>query len=231
MNSFLKEIYGFLKTNYYILIIGFIWISSIIYSSGFLQSLEVIIIFLSHLVADILMSLMVVEFMKWNIMQWYKYQLGWSIIFLLIWLYSLVFHNDSIYLIPSLIYFPVILINMYEYKNKTKIKWLNLPIIFGYALFLFIFTIIYYNIKDIAVIVQFIGVLFFAVALHIKERKIMLITWIFTIILMVLGWIIKLYDEIIIQGIVNWATFSYTILPIVVLVWFIKWLKTEIKQK
>jgi len=222
MLKFLKTLHSFLKENYYILIIAIVVMVPIILTQQINTIFETLFILFSHLIADIFMVLMVDSFSKWKIYQWYIYQLIGSIIFLLIGIYSYLFHNDSIYLIPSLIYFPVVFKNIYEYKSKNKIKIFNEYIISIYWFILFICTLSFYNISSIATIIQFLGVLFFAVILSFKNQKLINTGWIITISLMILGWSLKIYNEAFIENIINWATFSYTILPLVVLIGFIK---------
>ena len=114
MNNFLNKLKIFLKENYYIIIIGFIVMIPIIITQKIDIIFETLWVLLGHLTADIFMVLMVDSFSKWKILKWYIYQLIGSIIFLIIWIYSYLFHNDYIYLIPSLIYFPVVFKNIYE---------------------------------------------------------------------------------------------------------------------
>lgn len=222
MKLFLQELKNFLIKEYYIFIIWFIALIPIIISNDIKSLVEVLLIFNFHLIADIFMAMMIWLIVSWKLLKWYIYQMYGSIIFLLIGLYSLFIHNDAIYLIPSLIYFPVVLKNIYEIKYNKEIKILNQFSILIYWILLFIFTILYFNIQEIYTIIQFMWVLFFAIVLNLRNKKVLKIGGLITIWLMILGWIIKLYYEITIDWIVNWATFSYTILPFVVFISFYK---------
>jgi len=217
----MSELKKFFKENYYVLIIWIIALIPILYSY-WLSAVEILIIFVSHFIADIFMTFMVINFSKWNMLKWYIHQFMWSFIFLLIWLYSFYFHSDAIYLIPSFVYFPVILKNIYELYYKKEIKIINMYTLWLYGWSIFTYALCKYEITDISTIIQFIGVLFFAVILNIKNQKTLRIMWIIMVSFMILWWILKLYNEIVLNNILNGATFSYTILPLVVLISFIK---------
>lgn len=228
MNSFLFEIKNFSKNYYFIYVISLLTIIQLLLTKWFISSLEVIIILIFHLIADILMTIMVKKFWENKFLEWFYYQLYWTIIFTIIWIYSYIFHNDIIYLLPNLIYTPVVLKNIYEIKTNKKINFLNKYTILFLAIFIYLFVLIRYNLlNNISMLIQFTWVLFFAVVLNYNNKKILNYWWILCLLLMIFWWFLKLYNEIFFLWVINWATFSFTILPSVVLLWFLKNLKNN----
>ena len=215
MQKFLYEIKKFSKNNWWIYLI-FLACLFVIYKTNSWNLLEVVLVFFFHFLWDIFIMMMwdylVVKEEKKAL---YSQTVSF-IIFSLIGIYAWITKNNWNYLIPqSLFIWPLI-----KWFCR-KIKFANYKFLIFIWVIVFSFYYYFWLIQNIWTIIQILGFIIFPIALVLDNEKLKYffsLIWIFFIFL---GSAYFLYLWFINKNIV-WTDLSYTLLPLTVLVVYLK---------
>ncbi len=223
MNLLLKEIKKFFKQNWWVFIIFSICLFIIWYTNKW-NIYEVLIIFLLHFSWDLLIMMM------WDYYSIKKYKKGsiaqfWSsFIFTIISLYAWFFSGKWYYLLPQISFWLSAIKSYFKEVRKKDLLFINWWLLIIINL---IIIIIDYYLGFIGTIYYFIQILwfaFFSTALSLKNQKIkyfLSLIWIF----MVPFWaMISVFNSYNIWEI-KWIDISYMLLPLTVLVVYLKNIK------
>lgn len=221
MNLLIKELKKFSKQNWWIYAI-FIICLFIIHKTETWNIIEVFLVFLFHFIWDICVMMMWGFYSKKENKKALYAQIWSFIIFWLIWIYAWMTDWKWSYIVPQILFFwPII-----KWFN-IKIKWLNSY--FMIVVWIFVFILYYYLwlIENISVIIQILWFIIFPTSLIINNNKykyFWTLIWIFLIFIW--SWIM-LYNWFV-ESKVVWTDLSYTLLPLTVLIYYIKLIKKYI---
>jgi hypothetical protein len=223
----LKELKIFAKSNWWIFIV-FILCLILIYYTNSWNIIEVSIVFFLHFLGDLSVMIMVYYFSIKNNKYWAWFQIIQFFIFTILWLYAWFSAWKWHYLLPQIVFIlPAIKSYFLEFKWKN-ISLLNAKT--SIFLNIFIIFINYYLglLSSINNIIQIFWFFFFSFALILiweKEKYIYSLIWIF---LITLGSFLSVYKSFLVSDI-KWIDISYFLLPLTILVFYIKNFKQFIK--
>ena len=227
MNILIKEIKKFSKENWWVYIIFFIALT-IIFITEKWNIFEVILVFVCHFLGDLLMMMM------WHYYSVKDYKKGaisqaiWNIIFLIIGLYAIFSSGEWQYFLPTFA-FIMWAVKTYFLQVKSKdIKFLNVQsVIFLNIIILIIY--IYFNLFDTFYsVIQFVGFCIWATGLIIQESKKRYIFYVLGTFLIAVGSVIWVYYNFLDWNI-KWTSISYFLLPLTVVVFYLKNIKKYLK--
>ena len=223
----LKELKIFAKSNWWIFIV-FILCLILIYYTNSWNIIEVSIVFFLHFLGDLSVMIMVYYFSIKNNKYWAWFQIMQFFIFTILWLYAGFSAWKWHYLLPQIVFIlPAIKSYFLEFKWKN-ISLLNAKT--SIFLNIFIIFINYYLglLSSINNVIQIFWFFFFSFALILiweKEKYIYSLIWIF---LITLGSFLSVYKSFLVSDI-KWIDISYFLLPLTILVFYIKNFKQFIK--
>ncbi len=213
---FLKELKNFVKKNYWVIVLFLICLWLIWYTnSGNL--LWIIFIFVLHFIADIFMMIMqdyyVINNEKYAL---YAQTISFAI-FSFIGLYEGVFYNKWVYSVPQLLFVWPLIKWYFGLKNVNFLFYIS----WGIAIFIYLYFWLINNFWDLVQLFGFILFPLWLIQSNEKLRYFLSLVWIFFISL---GSFYQLYMWIISHN-VSGADVSFFLLPLVVLVYFMKDIK------
>jgi len=222
MNILIKEIKKFSKENWWVFVMFFICLF-LIYITNSWNLLEVSTVFWFHFLWDLCVMIMWNYYANNENDKALKAQTGSFIIFGLIWIYTGLTSWKWNYLIPQLLfcwpiikwYFPKI--KFIDYKFISFIWILVLILYFSFGL-----------INNIWIFIQILWFIIFPISLVINNEKIKYFWSLIWIIFIFLGSITFLYNGFIEKNII-WTDLSYTLLPLTVVVFYLKNIKKYLK--
>lgn len=229
MNIFFSQTLLFCRDNRWIFLIFFISLLFIWITNSW-NIIEIFLIFILHFIWDIFIMMMWYQFLKWNIRDWTIYQISSIIIFTLIWIYALIFNWKSNYLIANF-WFMFSAISSY-YNNilnkKTFILWkISFLILSLFILWIYINNWLINNIWDLFQLLWFLIFPFFLLFRNEKIKYLWSFCWIFFITI----WSFTLTYYSFLSSNITWVEISYALLPLTVLVYYIKNIKEVIYLK
>ena len=223
MNTLLKEIKSFSKQNWWIYIV-FIICLIVIFITEKGSLLEVTLIFISHFLWDLLMMMMWGYYADKKFKEWAISQALWNIVFLLIWIYAIFKSAEWQYFLPTFA-FIMWAVKTYFLQVKSKdLKFLNVQSVV--LLNVFIAGIyIYFNLfESYYSVIQFIGFCIGSSWLILQKSKPRYIFYVLGTFLIWVGSAIWVYINFLDWNVL-WTSISYTLLPLTVVVFFLKNIK------
>lgn len=218
MNILILEIKKFSKENWWIYIMFFICLF-LIYKTDSWSLLEVSIIFAFHFLWDVFVMMMWDYYTKNENKKALKSQIWSFIIFGLIWIYAWITANKWSYLIPQLLFFwPII-----KWFNP-KFKWLDYKFLSLIWIIVFIFYYSIWLISNIWVFIQILWFILFPIALIIEKERIRYFLSLIWISFIFIWSAFFLYNWFMEKNII-WTDLSYTLLPLTVVIFYLKNLK------
>lgn len=216
----IEEIKTFSKNNWWIYII-FVLCLVIIYKTNTWNIFEISLVFILHFLWDLFVMIMVYYYSIKDNNKWLTFQILNFLVFFSIWIYAWLTAWKWHYLLPDLAFIlPLIKWYFLNFRQKD-IKFLNwkfslfvnaIIILVNYYLWLF---------DSLANIIQIIWFCLFSIWLILdnqKNKDILNMLWIWFI---TLGSFIAIYKSFLIWEI-KWVDVSYALLPLTVLVFYIK---------
>lgn len=219
----LKEIKIFAKSNWWIFVI-FALSLVMIYKTNTGNIFEISLVFCMHFFGDLFVMMMAYYFSVKNNNKRLIFQILQVFVFTSLWLYAWFSAWKWHYLFPQIVFIlPAIKLYFLEIKGKN-IDYLNWKL--SFILNLLIIVVNYYLnlLTNIFSFIQIVWFVFFSIGLILindKEKYLFSLVWIFFISL---GWLNVVIDSFLISNI-KWIDISYTLLPITVLVFYLKNLK------
>ncbi|MEA3304417.1 MAG: hypothetical protein U9Q15_01465 [Patescibacteria group bacterium] len=113
-----------LRQSWWIVLLFFLSIY-LVYSSATGSITEIVIIFVLHFLADVLMMMVFSAYSKRDFAHGGLYLITSSSIFMGIGIYSGLAHGQWQYLIPSLVFMPVSIKNFIHYRYKKELSFIN----------------------------------------------------------------------------------------------------------
>ncbi len=223
MKEIVSELKNFLKLEWWVFIIFFICLV-FIFATKTWNIWEILIVFLFHCVWDIFIMTMWKCYSNWDLRKWGIFQLLWNLTIWFIWFYSWIFNWKWNYVVAQVWFYYSALRNY-----LLNVKWKRLDFL-DWKLFLilmFLVSFFYYYfwfITSFWVFIQFLWFVIFPLWLILDNDKNKFFVSIFWIFIMTLGSVIILYESYL-KGNIIWVDISFTLLPLTVLVSYIKNLK------
>jgi len=223
MNILLKELKKFSKENWWIYVI-FIFCLFVIWYTDKWDMVEVIFVFFAHFLWDLFMMMMWDYYWKKQLKNGAISQAIWNVIFLLIWVYAIYKSQEWQYFLPTFA-FIIWAVKTYFLQVKQKnIKILNIYSIFLLNSIIFIFYIYYGLFETYYSVIQFFGFTIWALWLIMQDSKKRYIYYVFWTFLIALWSFIWIYYNFIDWKIL-WTSISYFLLPLTVVIFYLKNLK------
>jgi len=222
----LSEIKIFSKTNWGIYII-FVLCLVIIYKTNTWNIFEISTVFIFHFLWDLFVMIMIYYFSIKNNKKWLLFQVLNFLVFFSIWIYAWLTAWKWHYLLPNLAFIlPSIKGYFLLFKNKN-LRFLNWKLSILVNIVIFIINYYLWLFNSLANIIQIIWFSLFSIWLILKKEKykdIVSMLWIWFITL----WsFIAIYKSFLIWDI-KWVDISYALLPLTVLVFYIRNFKKNI---
>ena len=218
MNLLLKEFKKFSKENWWVYLM-FLVCLYIIYVTNSGNLLEVSLVFAFHFLWDLFVMMMWDFYAKNENKKALYAQLGSFSIFSIIWIYAWITAWKWSYLLPQLLFiWPII---KWFFND---LKFLNYK--FLIIVWILVFSVYYYLwlITSVWVFIQMLWFVIFPIALILEQQKMKYFLSLIWIFLIFLGSLSFLYDWFINKNII-WTDLSYTLLPLTVVVFYLKNLK------
>lgn len=216
----IKEIKIFIKSNWWIFVI-FVLCLAIIYNTNTGNIFEISIVFILHFLGDLFVMMMAYYFSVKNNNKRLFFQILQSFIFTLLGFYAGFSAWKWHYLLPQIVFIlPAIKWYFLEFKGKN-IKFLNWKLSFLLNLWIILINFYLGLLTNIFSFIQILWFAFFSIGLILikeKQKYIFSLVWIFFI---TLWWLNVVIDSFLISNI-KWIDISYTLLPLTVLVFYIK---------
>jgi len=191
----------------------------LIYKTDSWSLLEVSIVFAFHFLWDVFVMMMWDYYTKNENKKALKSQIWSFIIFGLIWIYTWITANKWSYLIPQLLFFwPII-----KWFNP-KFKWLDYKFLSLIWIIVFIFYYSIWLISNIWVFIQILWFILFPIALIIEKERIRYFLSLIWISFIFIWSAFFLYNWFMEKNII-WTDLSYTLLPLTVVIFYLKNLK------
>lgn len=227
LKNLIHEIKSFFKTNWWIFVI-FILSLIIIYKTNSGNIYEIITVFVLHFSWDLAVMMMFYYFSIKNNKYWVWFQIVQFTVFTLLWIYAWISFGKWHYLLPQIVFIlPSIKGYFIEFKGKN-IKFLNWKLSLFLNIFILVIDYYLWLFNSIYSIIQIFWFFFFSFALILENKKknyIFSLVWIFLITL----WsFLSVYNSFLVSNI-KWIDISYFLLPLTVLVFYIKSFKKIIK--
>jgi hypothetical protein len=223
MDILILEIKKFSKENWWIYIIFTICLITIWYTEKW-SILEVVLVFCAHFLWDLFMMMMWEYYSKKKFKEWAISQALWNIVFLLIWIYAIFKSSEWQYFLPTFA-FIMWAVKTYFLQVKSKdIKFLNIysVLILNLAILL---IYIYFGLFDSYYsYIQFLGFTIWSSWLILQDSKNRYTYYVLGTFLIALGSFIWIYINFF-KWIVLWTNVSYFLLPLTVVIFYLKNLK------
>ena len=223
MNILLKELKKFSKENWWIYII-FVFCLIFIWYTDKWDIIEVIFVFFAHFLWDLFMMMMWDYYWKKQLKNWAISQAIWNIIFLLIWIYAIFKSQEWQYFLPTFAFIMWAVKTYFLQVRQKDIKILNIYSIFLLNTIIFIFYIYYGLFETYYSVIQFFGFTIWALWLIMQDSKKRYIYYVFGTFLIALGSFIWIYYNFLDWEIL-WTSISYFLLPLTVVIFYLKNLK------
>jgi len=213
----INELKKFSRDNWWVYMI-FIICLFFIYRTNSWNIYEVSLVFVFHFLWDLCIMMMWDYYTKWKVKNGLYAQTGSFIIFSLIWIYSWLRFWKWSYLLPQFLFvWPII-------KWFTQKKWINYKfIIIVWIVVLWIYFSLWL-IQNIWVLIQILWFIIFPVALSLNSEKIkyfLSLLWIMCIFI----WSSYFLYQWFLEKNIIWTDLSYTLLPLTVVVFYLKNIK------
>lgn len=210
---FLKEIIQFSKDNWWIFIIFFICLLIIWYTNTW-NIYEVFLVFSIHFIWDIFMMIMWKYYILWENKKWNIFQISSTSIFTFLWFYAWIFNWKWHYLRPQLLFIFAWIKWFISHKISDFYKNIIFIILFIITLFIYFYFSLFI---DLSSTIQIIWFLSLSTGLFIQNKNI-----IFFWILFITIWsFLSIYVSFLNSNI-KWIDISYFLLPLTVLVFYVK---------
>jgi hypothetical protein len=230
LKKFFTEVKNFSRDNWIIYVIYLLMLATILYDDANKSSiLEVVAITSIHFIADIFIMMMFSAYTRKELKQGTFFQIISMLLFLSVKLYTGMIGGGWHYLAADPIYILAAIKNYWKDVKKADLKAVNPILIIMLSLLIIGAVLIPLGISSegrifssSAQIVQTIGIFLFAVALSItNNEKHRYIVSIVALSLMVVGSAWETVNTFIL-GKISALALSYTLLPLTVLVYYVK---------
>jgi hypothetical protein len=218
MNTLLLEIKKFSRENWWLYVI-FIFCLVLIYKTNSWNLLEVSIVFCFHFLWDVFVMMMWEYYIKNENKKALNSQIWSFTVFSIIWFYTWITAEKWSYLIPQLLFFWPIIKWFFP-----SLKWLDYKFLSLVWIIVFIFYYSLWLITNIWTFIQILWFIIFPIALIIENKKIRYFLSLIWITFIFIGSAYFLYNWFIEKNII-WTDLSYTLLPLTVVIFYLKNLK------
>ena len=223
MNILILEIKKFSKENWWIYIIFTICLITIWYTEKW-SILEVVLVFCAHFLWDLFMMMMWEYYSKKKFKEWAISQALWNVVFLLIWIYAILKSSEWQYFLPTFA-FIMWAVKTYFLQVKSKdIKFLNIYSVLIVNLAIFLIYIYFGLFNSYYSYIQFLGFTIWSSWLILQDSKNRYTYYVLGTFLIALGSFIWIYINFF-KWIVLWTNISYFLLPLTVVIFYLKNLK------
>jgi len=215
MKLLLQEFKKFSRQNWWVYIIFLICLF-LIYFTDSGNILEVSLVFMFHFLGDLCIMMMWDYYAKNQEKMALRAQLGSFIVFCFIWIYTGLTAEKWSYLIPQLLFcWPLV---KWYFPNIKFVNWKFTTFVWA-LIFVLYFSLSL--ITNIWVLIQILWFMIFPIALVLNNDKIKYFLSLVWISFIFIGSATFLYDWFISKNVI-WTDLSYTLLPLTVVVFYLK---------
>lgn len=215
-----NELKNFARSNWRIFFI-FVLCLYLIYKTNSWNIFEIILVFVLHFSWDLAVMMMLYYFSLKNNKYWVWFQIYQFFIFTALWIYAWISAWKWHYLLPQLVFtLPAIKWFFLEFK-KININFINWKISLVINIIIIVINYFLWLFNSIHNIIQIFWFFFFSIWLILfneKQKYIFSLIW---ILFITLGSLLSVYESFLLLNI-KWIDISYFLLPLTVLVFYIK---------
>lgn len=223
MNEIIIELKKFLKEEYWVFIIFFICLF-FIFKTNTWNVYEILIVFIFHLIADICMMITWKSYSHWKMKVWSKFQLIGNNIVNLIAIYSWIINWKWNYLATQIWFTISAFWNYFKFYKNKSIDLFNARNLIIISIFVSFFYIYFWFIDSYHYLIQYIWLVIFPIWLTISNDNLkyyVCLLWNFIITL----WSFLILWNSYKNANIVWVDISFTLLPLTVLISYLKNLK------